>query len=900
MPKPFYQLSAEESLAELKTTRTGLTTIDALARQKIYGQNVLPNPERLTAAKIFINQFRNSFVFVLLIAAAISFFFGEHLDAYVIIAIVIINAIMGFFQEYKAEKSIEALRQMVSPVVKTYRDDELVELPAAQLVPGDVILLEAGDRITADGRLLFCKKLSINESSLTGESVPSTKTSEVIHKEVPLADQLNMVWMGTNVTNGEAEVVITNIGATTAIGMVATSIENTSTHKDHFQQKVNRLSQNLSILAVGGALLTFSIGYFIRGFDFTEIFLFTIASLVSAIPEGLPIVLVFVLALGAHRMSRRKAIIRKLSAIETLAATDVIVTDKTGTLTQNVMSVTSIMLPTRRIIDVSGSGWEPIGTYSENQKPLVPLEDTHIDALLHAVTINNNAWIIKENEHYTPLGDPTETAQVVLAAKAGLKKDVLEATTTVLDELPFDPELKIRAALIQATGNNILYVTGAPEQILQKTSTIQAPDNIAISDEDRSYFEHHVMHLTNSAIRSLAVASRIVPAHVHIINEELLSDLTLLGILGIKDPVRPDVSKAINLAQQAGIRVIMATGDHKGTGVAIAKEIGLFIDEHKGIPLDEQAFTEQDLLNLSDRQFDHAVRQGVVFARLTPGMKVRIAKSLQKHGHVVAMTGDGVNDAPALKTADIGISMGTGGTDVAREASEIVLTDNNFATIINAVEEGRVIFNNIRRTTLFLVTTSVAEIVILTTTLLVFLPLPLLPVHVLWLNLITDGFAVIALATETGHSHVLSSPPRKKEEPILTRNLLGLSVLVIALMTFVTIFVYTATLPSGIAYARTCAFLAMGLTQLFNLLNLRSLKKPIYQINMFGNRWINLSLALSIALILAVINLYPLNSVFRLISISTLDVIGITLLSSLIFFGAELYKLVAMRLFNHR
>ncbi|NTV31529.1 cation-transporting P-type ATPase [candidate division WWE3 bacterium] len=881
--------SIDELLEKLKSKTDGISDENAKQRQTTYGKNVLPEKPPPSALFTLLKQFNNFFVYILLLAAIISYVASEKVDTYVILIIVIINAIIGFILEFRAEKSIKALSKLTVRYAKVIREGNIIKIDAQHLVPGDVILIEAGDYVPADARLLHTQNLSCVEASLTGESAPILKNIEQMPENTPLADRKNMVWMGTYIVAGSGKAVIISIGSQTELGKIALSLESIEKNKNHFEEKTDMLVKQMGIIAFIGAVITFISGYFIQQIPLPEISFFAIATLVSAIPEGLPIIMVIVLAIGAHRMSKRNVIIRKLSAAETLCVTNVIMTDKTGTLTQNIMSVEEIYLPPGQSITVTSEGWSPKGSfyYSGN-----PIETNEFPLLNLFISIAGNVSPAQINEQgdgqFEVIGDPTEAALIVLAQKANHGTKEKDTTLSKVDEMPFNQELKARAMLLydRQQQKTMLYVAGAPETILERSSYAYDASNCPVSLTEKNKERHYQVtdEIAQKAMRTIALAFRELPNDVITLDESLLIDLTFIGIAGIKDPVRPGIKESIEMAHQAGIRVIMATGDHKTTAMAISKEIQLIVDDTSNI------MTGSELERLTEAEFSSTVKTTNVFARLTPEMKLRIARELQIQGNTIAMTGDGVNDAPALKMADIGIAMGLSGTDVARESSELVLTDDNFVSIINAVEEARIIFNNIRRTTYFLVTTNIAELFTVISTIILGLPLPLLPTQILWLNLVTDGVLVIALSMEPGHSHILETKPNKRSENIITKNVIPYILIIVTIMAVSTILVFQALLPYGISTARTGAFVVMSMTQIFNVFNMRSMKLSAIALGLFSNAPLNWAVGASFLLILSVLYFPPLMSALEFESIQLLTFLLLVLISSTVWISVELYK----------
>jgi P-type Ca2+ transporter type 2C len=884
----WYSKSKEEVLQSLEAKEKGLTKEESKERLKKHGLNQLSEKKSIPLPIVFLKQFNNYLIYILLIAAAISYFLGHLIDVYVVLAVVLVNASIGFIQEYKTENAIKALKRLVVSYAKVYRDNELTKIPASNLVPGDIVLLEEGDRVPSDCYVLELKNLRTNESSLTGESFPATKEIKIFPENTQLGDRKNMVFMGTFVSSGSCKAIVVDTGSKTIIGTLAKDIEKIEVVKSHFREKSDVLAKQLGLLAIFGALVTFIVGYFFRDFEFSEIFLFTIATLVSVIPEGLPAVLAIVLAIGAYRMSKKNALIRKLPATETLGIVTTIITDKTGTLTENTMNVDTVYIPGYHDINVTGNGWEPKGSFMQKDKEIIPLENEHLKKLLHISATCNNSKVLKEKDlkkGYSIIGDPTEASLVVLSAKAGIKDTNLKENR--IDDLPFNSELKYRASLSTLVNHGKkkqVYVIGAPEAVLENSTYILRNNTKhSIKSEFRKEISSKVDELTGKGMRVLALAYADVKANTEKVSEEIVKDLVFVGIVGIRDPPRPEVKEAISKAKEAGIRVIMATGDHLGTALAIGKEIGL-------INKDERGITGQELEKLSKAEFIKTVKNISIFARLTPHMKLKIASELQAQGQIVAMTGDGVNDAPALKKADIGISMGIIGTDVARESSDIVLADDNFASIINAIEEGRVVFTNTRQASSYLLSTGIAELSILLIALIVKLPLPLIPIQILWINLITGGGSDISIATEKDNDNLLKTKPRNAKEQIISKEIAPLIMVVVATMVTISFFLFTYYLPDGIEKARTVAFVSLSFSELFNVYNMRSLKKSVFEIGVFSNKWVNIATVISTILLLGVLYIPFFQGIFQFATLKITELLIIFIITSSVLIIGETYK----------
>ncbi|MBS3066997.1 HAD-IC family P-type ATPase [Candidatus Pacearchaeota archaeon] len=882
----WYSLEKEEVLEELNTDIKGLTKYEAAERTKKYGKNEIIEEKPVNPLLIFFGQLRSVMIYILIAAAVISYFFHHLIDFYIIIFVIILNSSIGFIQEYKTERAIQALKKMIVSYAKVYREGDLVKIPAHHLVPGDIIILEEGDRIPADCRLLEIKNLTVNESSLTGEALPSEKALKSLPRDIHIFGRKNMVFMGTFVSSGSCKAVVVSTGVKTAIGQIASEIQKIPRQKNHFQKKSDVLAKQIGILALMISFIIFFYGYFVRGFKFQEILLFTVASIVAIVPEGLPAVLAIVLAIGAYRMSKRNALIRKLSATETLGVVTTIITDKTGTLTENTMNIERIFLPGYGEISVTGEGWIPKGDFLQKEKTIIPMDNEQLRKLLHIGIISNNSNLIKNNSSvYEIIGDPTEASFVVLGEKAGIKKSLLMSDR--IDDLPFSPHNKFRASLVKSKNDSELYVIGAPEVIISKSSFYLKKNVKKIMNQDGiNELEYNLDILTKKGMRVLALAYRKMPKNYKEIKEKEIDDLIIVGLVGILDPPRSGVKDAIMKTKRAGIRVIMATGDHKITALAIANEIGFG---------SSNALTGEELEKMSDNEFNKAVRKTNIFARLTPDMKLKIATNLQNSGEIIAMTGDGVNDAPALKKADIGISMGIIGTDVARESSEIVLTDDNFASIVNAIEEGRIVFTNTRQATSFLVTTNFAAAFTLLAALIANYPLPLIPIQILWLNLVTSGVTDVSLAAEPGHNDVLTESPKNKKENFLSKETIIFLLIVAVIMIILTLVMFNIYLKESLEKARTVAFMVMCFTQLFNVFNMRSMNKSLFKIGFLSNKYVLLGLLFSVIMLFLVVYVPFLQNIFQFVSLSLIEVIVIILLSSLVFWAGEIYKFIKNR-----
>lgn len=898
MVNNFHAKDIKEVLKELGSGPNGLSREEAKKRLVQYGPNALPEEKKDSVLKIILRQFQSVFVYVLAIAAAISLAVGNILDFYVILAVIIFNAAIGFFEEYKAERAIERLKELLVLYAKVYRNGELIKIKMEDLVPGDVIFLEEGDKVPADARLLSADSLRTDEAALTGESLPVDKNTDVVKKAASIADRRNMVWLGTLVVAGVATAVVTATGAQTALGQVAESIA-VKKEKGHLERQVDKLIIQTGIIATTGAVLVFLIGFFLRELEFFEIFFFSLASLVSGIPEGLPAVLAVVLAVGVGRMAKKKAIVRRLPAVETLGVATVIMSDKTGTLTENSLTVEKIILMDGTEVDVSGTGWDTAGAFFINKKVIKPLQHPLLSKLLHIVAVVNKGRVLKNKEDGEPeiLGDPTEVALNILAEKAGLKKEAVLESERIIDELPFNSVRKLRSFLVEHEKRRI-YAVGAFEKIVDASKkSLKGERPVTLSAKARKEIINKAENMAGDGIRVLAVGYRDVGKKTEELEDEMIKDLNLVGIIGMRDLPREGVERAIERSRQAGLRVMMVTGDHKNTAVAIAKKIGLI---ERDARISETAVTEEEIAKFSDKEFEDAVKNKTVFARVDPKTKLRIVEVLKKQGEIVAVTGDGVNDAPALRKSDIGIAMGITGTDVTREVGEIVLADDNFTSIVNAIEEGRIVFNNVRQTSFYLVTTNVAEFTTIIATILLGFPLPLLPIHILWINLITDGIPGIGLALEPGHGNELEERPRSAKENILSRGVVPFLIMTAVLMTAGTIFLFGHYLPFGIEKARTVAFTTMAFFQLFNSFNMRSLKHSVFKIGFWGNKPLVGGFVVALLLSISIIYIPAFQNAFRFTPLSLIDWVIILVISSLAFWLGEAYKKARSRLLYPR
>ncbi len=903
MMNNWHSKTADEVFNDLSSHHEGISQKEAIERLEKYGPNRIEDEKNISPVLVFLKQFKSGLVYVLIAAGIISFFFHKIIDVYVISVVVVLNAALGFVQEYKAERAIQALKKMVVSVAKVYREGKLLEISAEHLVVGDIVVLNEGTRIPADIRLFYVKNFRTSEASLTGESVPVGKKVDVVNEGADLGDRKNMAFMGTFVAGGKAKGIVVATGEDTVFGKIAKDINSVEKKGGHFEQKISILAKQMAIFAFGGSFIILLLSLYTKGITLKEVFLlsdnfqesllFAIAALVSGIPEGLPAMLIIVLAIGATRMAKRNAIIRRLPATETLGVADHIITDKTGTLTQNTMNVRKIILADNEEVEVTGEGWSSVGDFIKNGEKISPLEFSNLEKLLHIAGVCNEAEVTREeDDSYKIIGDPTEASLVVLAQKANLNEEIIYEKEKKIDDMSFSSKFKYRASLsvlLNKENEKQIYVVGAPEEVIRKVGFLHTNNGIReVTREEKNEMLKRVEEVTNLAMRTIGLAYKKVNNDTEEVKKEDIKDLILTGVVGIMDPPRPEVKEAILKAKRAGIRVIMVTGDHKGTALAISREVGLTEEN------DNRAFTQRDLSLMNDVEFLDAITHVNVFARLTPHMKLKIAKTLQeKKGAVIAMTGDGVNDAPAVKQADIGIAMGIMGADVTKEAGEIILADDNFASIVGAIEEGRIVFTNTRQASSFLITTNFAEFATLITSVLLRFPLPLLPTQILWLNLVTDGTVGFPLATEPGHGKVLERPPRNKKENILSLEIIPFFVLMTIVMTVSSIFVFHLLYQheaGDLDRARAGVFTIMAFTQLFNALNMRSLRESVFSIGFFSNRYMILALLVSTILQVIVIEVAFFREIFGFGALNLTELLLFIGISSLVLILGEAYK----------
>ncbi len=787
----YYQVSSDDTLNDLKTSAEGLDASEVARRQEQYGKNVLPTDEGINWVQLILGQFNDLMVIILIIAAVISAFIGETGDVIVILIIVILNAALGAYQEFQAEQALAALSAMQVPMVRVRRNGEIQQISAEELVPGDVVLIEEGDRVPADGRLTQCINLQAEEAALTGESQPVTKTADIIEAEgnVALGDRANMLFMGTSINYGRGEMVVTETGLQTELGNIAAMLLRVEVGQTPLQRRITQLGRTLAAGALTVVAIVFIAGL-ARGIPAQDMFLIAVSLAVAAVPEGLPALITISLSLGASRMVKRNALIRRLPAVETLGSVTTICSDKTGTLTKNEMTATRMALPGHDDVNVTGVGYSPDGTFVEEDGDAVdPRKDPVVGRFIKAMALSTNANLEQrdDNNAFSIIGDTTEGALIVAAQKVGWTRTQLEKDLPRVGELPFSSERKAMTTVHEVVGEEaralfndgyIAITKGAPDRLVEWASSENIEgERRTLSDERRNSWQREIDAMASQGLRVLGIAYRPIDAVPDEITPEIERDLIMLGLVGIVDPARPEAKDAVAVARSAGIRAMMITGDHALTAEAIARNLGI-IEE------DEHAITGNQLDKMSDAELVEALKTTACFARVSPEHKLRIVQVLKSQNEVVAMTGDGVNDAPALKQADIGVAMGITGTDVSKGASEMVLTDDNFASIVAAINEGRTVYDNIRKFLKYLLSSNVGEILVMFTALMIGLKIPLLAIQILWINLVTDGLPAISLGFGEPEPDTMKRKPRPVNESIFAggigRHIIWVGILIAA------------------------------------------------------------------------------------------------------------------------
>jgi Ca2+-transporting ATPase len=875
----WFQIESSQVIAAFSSNSgQGLTTAEAGRRLGEVGHNQLQATAKIAPLKIFLEQFSDFMVLVLIGAAIVSGMLGERADALTIVAIVILNAALGFFQEYRAEKSLEALKELTAPMANVLRDGKTRRIPAKALVPGDILVLESGDKVAADGRIIETANLEVNEATLTGESMPVTKDSATLRLDHPaLGDQRNMVFAGTVVTGGRGRALVVATGMKTELGKIAGMIDTAAEDETPLQRRLAQMGRWLVVLCLGICAAVGTIGI-LRGEPPRQMFLSAVSLAVAAIPEGLPAIVTIALAIGVQKMIKRNAIIRKLPAVETLGCATVICSDKTGTLTQNELTVVKAWtgLTDYQLTDDHGAAHLKL-----------PLHQ-NLELLLEIGALCNNAQLESGTTAKRPVivGDPTEGALLVAAGNAGLDQEKLSARWSRTGEIPFSSERKRMAVWVSdVRGNHRLLVKGAPDVIVERCQGLAGPDGVLpLTPKLRGEVKRLIEAWGAEALRTLAFAYRPAEqreaAHS---NGDPESGLIFVGLIGMNDPPRPESRAAIGKSQRAGIRVKMITGDYPRTAAAIAKQIGMLRPSGKII-------TGAEMDQMSDENLAKVISEIDVFARVSPNHKLRVVRALKQKGEIVAMTGDGVNDAPAVKEADIGVAMGFSGTDVTKEAAAMIITDDNFATIVAAVEEGRTIYENIRKFIRYLLSCNMGEILTMFGGIMMGLPVPLLPIQILWVNLVTDGLPAIALGMESKEPGTMERPPRSPREGIFGRGLGRKIVFQGFMIGAATLLIYLVKLRSGaeLAEARTMAFAALVFAQLFFAFQCRSEERSMFQMSPWENRYLLGAALLSGAMQVGAMTIPWFQAIFYTVNLRWEDWLMVLVVTALSAFLSDL------------
>ena len=895
-PIPFHTLTPAQVFEALDTGPRGLSEPVARERLERYGPNELAAGKKISAWRILLRQFANLLILILLVATGISFGLGETLDAWVILAIVLACVVLGFVQEYRAEKAAAALAKLAAPAATVVRAGQEREIPAREVVPGDVLVLHTGDRVAADGRLLEEVNLKADEALLTGESTAAGKRlAPVADPDKAVADRKCMVFGGTVITYGRGRAVVTATGMDTEFGKIARMLEEVAEEPTPLEARMATIGRVLGIICLAVAVGASLLGV-MRGHSWLEMLIWGISLAVAAVPESLPAVVTGALAIGTTRMARRRAIVKRLPAVETMGCTTVICTDKTGTLTKNEMTARRLFLD-GRIIDVSGSGYDPVGTFQAGGAKVQAQDRPVLAWAARVAMLCNDAALDEIDGTWMVRGDPTEGALLVLGRKAGLDPGELLAAFPRVAEIPFSSEAKRMSTFHQEPDGVLMCVKGAPERLLARAhQVLTARGEEPLGHEDREAVKEQAAHMAHEALRVLGLAYRRLPVVPDLESAAADPELVWVGLVGMIDPPRPEARQAVEQCRQAGIRVIMVTGDHPDTARAIAREVGIIPRKHQSRTL----LTGEEVNRLDDPELEARLGEVRVFARVAPEHKLRLVDILKAQGEVVAMTGDGVNDAPALKRADIGVAMGITGTEVTKETAAMILADDNFATLVAAVEEGRAIFDNIKKYLIFLLSCNIAEILVLTGAFFLGLPLPLIALQILWVNLTTDGLPALALGVDPKAPDIMSRPPRPPGEGAFSRHVTALLAGISLYLTLILIplfgYYYHGN-PWGLrdpemvlTEAQTMVFITLVLAELVNAFNCRSDYLSLFKVGVFKNRFLILAVLASLGMMVAVIEWDPLSALFRTTPLRWQDWVVATILSLTLIPVVELTK----------
>jgi Ca2+-transporting ATPase len=877
----------------------GLTDAEAAKRLAQYGANKLQKGKRFSVFAIFLSQFKSLVIWVLIGAAGISVALGETIDGIAILAIVILNAVIGFIQEFRAEKAAAALANLAAPHCRVVRNGHSTVIAATEVVPGDILLLEGGDLVAADARLIQVAVLRTNEAPLTGESQVVDKFTDDLPEETPLAEQKNMVFLGTSVTGGSGRAIVVNTGMETQLGHIAKLLESAESGETPLQKRLDRVARLLLWACLGIVVLIFFLGL-LRGIAPFELFLSAVSLAVAAIPEGLPAVVTVALALGVQRMVQRNALVRHMAAVETLGCAEVICTDKTGTLTMGEMTARKLVTA-ESYYRITGGGYVTEGAFFVGNSKILPSESEELFALLSASVSCNDSELISKDDRLTVVGDPTEGALLVAAAKGGIKRETIETEMPRLATIPFDSDRKRMTVIRRFENRSWAYVKGAPEVILNRCTLIRTNQGVRkLSESERTRLLQANTSLAHDALRVLAVAERSLDDFsfkegMAANDAEIEKELVFLGFVGLQDPPRAEAKEAVAKCKRAGIKTVMITGDHPDTASAIGTELGI-------LGKNDAVLVGDELDKLDDKTLVERVAQVSVYARVTAEHKLRIVRAWKTRGVVVAMTGDGVNDAPALKEASIGIAMGVTGTEVTKEAADMIITDDNFASIVAAVEEGRGIYDNIVKTLAHLLSGNTGELIVMLVAILLGWPLPLLALHILWINLVTDGFPALALATDPVDRDVLNRPPRRSQQMLFNKEFIKLTLFTGLLIASVTLGVFAYELfyaNNSLEQARNAAFTTLVVAELLRAFSARSEQYTIWQLGLFSNLRLFLVVAVSFAMLLAIHHVPVFQTLFQIEPLSFDQCIGWIAVGFLPLIILQLRKVIRYRNKTH-
>jgi Ca2+-transporting ATPase len=878
----WFQTDVKQTFRKLNTSEHGLSEADVNKRLEEYGPNRLPAGRKVSRIKILVHQFQSPLIYILLIAATVTVFLREYIDTGVIMAVVILNAIIGYIQEFKAEASIRALKKLTVPKARVLREGTEREIDSGDLVPGDIVLLSSGSKVPADLRLIREIELKVDESLLTGESLPHDKTTAPIKEDNLIAgDQKNMAFMGTIVVSGRGKGIVVKTGQKTVLGQIAEEVREVTEVRTPLQAKFENLARLIGFFVLGFSALILMAGTLL-GEKLSTMFMVAVATAVSAVPEGLPVAVTIAMAIGVSKMAQRNAIIRKLPAVETLGNTTVICSDKTGTLTRNEMTVRLIYDGTHTY-ELTGSGYDPGGEILREKIPITKGERKDLIRLLRIGLLCNESNIYEEDDQYKVDGDPTEGALIVSAMKAELNPEEEKESYQLTAMIPFESERGYMATLHRHRGKKIIFVKGAPEKILDMCASHMPKGCPKIKE-----INYYSNEFAKEGLRVIALAYKDVPPEKEdLCHEDIRKDLIYAGLQGMMDPPREESLSAVEGCKEAGIRTVMVTGDYAVTAAAISRQLGIGGDR-------PHTLEGREIESIDDEVLTERTKDVSIYARVSPQHKLRIVQQFVNLGEVVAVTGDGVNDAPALKAAHIGIAMGRKGTDVAKESSDMVVTDDNFASIVHAVEEGRIVYDNIRKVTLFLLSCGFGELLAIVATIFMRLPIPYIPAQILWLNLITNGLQDVALAFEPGEKGVIKRPPRSPGEGILTSLIIQRTLLMGIILAAGTLYIFISALKAGVPLerARTAALTTMVFFQFYQAFNCRSETQSIFSMSLITNPFLLFSMIAAFFAQMAVIYVPALQWIFRTVPLSSGELIQIALVTITVIVAVEIDKAV--------